>query len=182
MPIKVAPSPTVSAGLRCHASDQSRHPRAEAPDPSRGSARVRPRQGLLRERMTGWVDGPERRCTLPFELWPAPNRGEGSELAEEFAGDGVDDPDVQVLDEQDDVGSAVGSADADVTELSGHAQGDRACWHEYTRCTPKVIDPANVSGCMAWLIRTVHSGDGNGLRHPTPYLVATWWSRRPPDE
>ena len=32
----------------------------------------------------------------------------------EFAGDGVDDADLEVLDEQDDVGSFVGSADADV--------------------------------------------------------------------
>ncbi len=40
--------------------------------------------------------------------------GVDGELAEEFAGDGVDDADVEVLDEQDDVGSLVGSADADV--------------------------------------------------------------------
>jgi hypothetical protein len=36
------------------------------------------------------------------------------ELAEELAGGGVDDAEVQVVDEQDDVGSGVGSADADV--------------------------------------------------------------------
>ena len=36
------------------------------------------------------------------------------ELAEEFAGGGVDDAYVEVLDEQVDVGSGVGSADADV--------------------------------------------------------------------
>jgi hypothetical protein len=40
--------------------------------------------------------------------------GIDSEFAEQFAGDGVDDSDVEVLDEQDDVGSGVGSADADV--------------------------------------------------------------------
>jgi len=34
--------------------------------------------------------------------------GVDGELAEEFAGDGVDDAYVEVLDEQDDVGSAVG--------------------------------------------------------------------------
>ena len=34
--------------------------------------------------------------------------------------------DVEVLDEQDDVGSGVGSADADVAELAGDAQGDGA--------------------------------------------------------
>ncbi len=48
--------------------------------------------------------------------------GVDGELAEEFAGDGVDDSDVEVLDEQDDVGSAVGSADADVAKLTGHPQ------------------------------------------------------------
>jgi len=38
----------------------------------------------------------------------------------------VDDPDVQVLDEQQDVGSGVGSADADAVELPRVAQGDGA--------------------------------------------------------
>jgi len=36
------------------------------------------------------------------------------QFAEEFAGGGVDDPDVEVVDEHDDVGSGVGSSDADV--------------------------------------------------------------------
>ena len=48
------------------------------------------------------------------------------EFAEQFAGDGVDDAYVEVLDEQDYVGSGVGSADSDVAELAGHAQGDAA--------------------------------------------------------
>jgi hypothetical protein len=38
------------------------------------------------------------------------------EVAEEFAGGGVDDADVQVLDQQQNVGSGVGPADADVVE------------------------------------------------------------------
>jgi hypothetical protein len=38
--------------------------------------------------------------------------GVDGELAEEFAGRGVDDAYVEVLDEQVDVGSGVGSADA----------------------------------------------------------------------
>ena len=42
--------------------------------------------------------------------------GVEGELAEEFAGGGVDDADVEIGDEQDDVGSGVGSADADVVE------------------------------------------------------------------
>jgi hypothetical protein len=48
------------------------------------------------------------------------------ELAEEFAGGGVDDPDLEVVDQDDDAGSAVGSADADVAESAGDAQGDAA--------------------------------------------------------
>ena len=38
--------------------------------------------------------------------------GVDGELAEEFAGDGVDDADFVVLDEQEDVGSGVGSAES----------------------------------------------------------------------
>ena len=52
--------------------------------------------------------------------------GVEGELAQEFAGGGVDYPNVAVLDEQDDVGSGVGSADADVVESSGHPEGDHA--------------------------------------------------------
>jgi hypothetical protein len=52
--------------------------------------------------------------------------GVEDELAEELAGGGVDHADVQVLDEQDDVGSGVGSADADVVQPAGQAQGDAA--------------------------------------------------------
>src|SRR5215472_9413569 len=48
------------------------------------------------------------------------------ELAEELAGGGVDDPDVEVLDEQQDVGSGVGSADADAVEPAGVAECDGA--------------------------------------------------------
>src|ERR1700757_881641 len=39
--------------------------------------------------------------------------GVEGELAEEFSGGGVDDADFQVVDEQEDAGSGVGSADAD---------------------------------------------------------------------
>ena len=48
------------------------------------------------------------------------------QVAEEFSGGGVDDADVEVVDEQDDVGSGVGSADADVVESAVNAQGDDA--------------------------------------------------------
>src|SRR3954470_20235040 len=52
--------------------------------------------------------------------------GVDGELAEEFAGGGVDDADVQVLDEQQDVGSGVGPADADVVRGAGQAESDAA--------------------------------------------------------
>jgi hypothetical protein len=45
---------------------------------------------------------------------------------DQFAGGGVDDADVQVLDEQQDVGSGVGPADSDMAELAAGAQGDGA--------------------------------------------------------
>ena len=48
------------------------------------------------------------------------------ELAEEFSGGGVDGADVEVLNEDDDVGSGVGSADADVVEPSVVPEGDDA--------------------------------------------------------
>lgn len=50
--------------------------------------------------------------------------GVDGQFAQEFAGRGVDDADARVLGEQEDVGSGVGSADADVSELAGDAQGD----------------------------------------------------------
>jgi hypothetical protein len=48
------------------------------------------------------------------------------EVAEELAGGGVDDADAQVLDDQQDVGSGVGPADAEVVEPPGVAEGDGA--------------------------------------------------------
>src|SRR4029453_18046225 len=68
---------------------------------------------------SGWGDG-----------WSAGGLGvdvgvEG-EVAEQFAGGGVDDADVAVGGEQGDAGSGVGSADADVVEPAVVAQGDVA--------------------------------------------------------
>ena len=48
--------------------------------------------------------------------------GVEDELAEDLAGGGVDDGDVEVLDEESDVGSGVGSSDADVVESAVVAQ------------------------------------------------------------
>ena len=52
--------------------------------------------------------------------------GVEGEVAEEFAGGGVDDADVEVVDEEDDGGAGVGAADADVVHASGAAEGDGA--------------------------------------------------------
>ena len=52
--------------------------------------------------------------------------GVEDELAEQLAGGGVDDADVQVLDEEQDAGAGVGAADADVVKLAAVAQGDDA--------------------------------------------------------
>ena len=47
-------------------------------------------------------------------------------VGREFAGVFVDHEDVAVLDQQQDVGSGVGSSDADVVQASVVAQGDHA--------------------------------------------------------
>jgi hypothetical protein len=65
-------------------------------------------------------------------LWPARSSAGGlvslvgveGELARKLAGAGVDDADVQVLDEEQDAGSGVGPAGADVVEPSLVAEGD----------------------------------------------------------
>ena len=48
------------------------------------------------------------------------------QVAQDLAGGVVQDGDVEVLDEQDDVGSGAGSADADVSEPTGDAERDAA--------------------------------------------------------
>ena len=48
--------------------------------------------------------------------------GVEGEVAEEFAGGGVEDADVEVVDEEDDGGAGVGAADADVVQATGVAQ------------------------------------------------------------
>jgi hypothetical protein len=48
------------------------------------------------------------------------------EVAQELTGSGVDDADVQILGEEQDAGSGVGAADADVVEAAVVAEGDFA--------------------------------------------------------
>lgn len=52
--------------------------------------------------------------------------GVEGEVAENFAGGGVDDADVEVVDERDDVGSGELFVDADVVESAVVADGDVA--------------------------------------------------------
>jgi hypothetical protein len=66
------------------------------------------------------------------------------EFSEEFAGGGVDDADLEVLGEQQDVGSGVGSSVGDVSQSAGDAQGDGAGLVE-----PVLADPVVGLGC--WL-------------------------------
>ena len=66
--------------------------------------------------------------------------GVDGEFAQELAGGGVDHAHLVVLNEQDDVGSGVGSSDADVAQGPGHAQGDGA-----GAADPVVTDTVSVS-------------------------------------
>jgi hypothetical protein len=75
------------------------------------------------------------------------------QVAQDFSGGGVDDGDVEVLDEQDDVGSGVGSADADVAESAGDAQGDAA----------GLVDLV-ASGAVVGVAAAIGAGGGFGQR------------------
>ena len=79
--------------------------------------------------------------------------GVEGEVAEEFAGGGVDDADVEVGDEDDDVGSGVFSADADVVQAAVVAQRDLAGGVDAVVADPVVN--GTVGGCG--------SGFGTGL-------------------
>ena len=68
------------------------------------------------------------------------------EFAHEFAGAGVDDADIEVLDEHDDVGSGVGPADADVVEPSLVAEGEGAGFADDVGADPVVGVGGPVAG------------------------------------
>jgi len=61
-----------------------------------------------------------------FEAWLVAAVWVEGEVAEEFAGGGVDDSDVEVVDDENDWGVFVGAADADVVHSSGVAEADGA--------------------------------------------------------
>ncbi|MDX2467001.1 MAG: hypothetical protein QNL12_06790 [Acidimicrobiia bacterium] len=65
--------------------------------------------------------------------------GVEGEVADDFAGVGVDDVDVEFFDEHGDVGSGMGSAYADVVKLAGVAQGDGAGVSNDVLADPVVI-------------------------------------------
>src|SRR5215510_1429637 len=88
-------------------------------DVSRHRQRPEPSLGLGRWWFSGWWSGGSA-GGLVVDV------GVEGEVAEEFAGGGVDDADVAVGGEQGDAGSGVGSADADVVESAVVAQGDVA--------------------------------------------------------
>ena len=80
-------------------------------------------------------------------------------MTEHFAGSGVDDPDVEVGDEEDDGGSGVGSSDADVVESAVVAEGHRAAVVDAVVADPVVGVGvvAGRGGCGAGLV-----GGGRG--------------------
>ena len=69
------------------------------------------------------------------------------EFADELAGGGVDDPDVQVLDEHEDPGAGVLVAGADVVEAAAGAQGELAGWVGSVGADAVVGAGGAVAGC-----------------------------------
>ncbi len=90
--------------------------------------------------------------------------GVDGQLAQDCSGGGVDDGDVEVLDEQDDVGSGVGSADADVAESAGDAQGDAAGFVDLVVSGAVVAVGAAVAGGGGFGQRCVDRGGGGLVR------------------
>ena len=72
--------------------------------------------------------------------------GVEGEVAEEFAGGGVDDAYIEVCDEDDDVGSGVFSSDADVMQPAVVAQRDLAGGVDAVVADPVVDVAVGVGG------------------------------------
>ena len=79
--------------------------------------------------------------------------GVEGEVAEEFAGCGVDDADVEPSDEEDDVGSGVFSADSDVVEATVVSERDLA----------GVVDPVVSDSVVGARCGGFRGGFGAGL-------------------
>ena len=96
--------------------------------------------------------------------------GVDDQLAQQLAGGCVDDADLEVLDEQQDGGSGVGSADTDVVEAAVDPQGDLA-----------VGVDAVVPDAVVGVVTCGGSGFGAGLvghgrgRSAGQRSVGRWW-------
>src|SRR3954451_5364065 len=82
------------------------------------------------------------------------------EVAEGLAGGGVDDADVEAGDEQEDGGSGLGHADADVVEAAGVAEGDFAGGVDVVVANA-VVSVAVPAGCGGFGPRLVGGGGGD---------------------
>ena len=76
--------------------------------------------------------------------------GVDGEFSDEFAGDGVDDADVEVLADDQDVGSGEGSSEADVVHLAGDTQADSS------------VGDAVVADAPVWVVALAGGGFGSG--------------------
>ena len=72
--------------------------------------------------------------------------GVEDEFSEQFAGGGVQDADVHVLDQERDVGSGVGAADADVVEAAAGAEREVAGFADFVVADAVVGVGAAVAG------------------------------------
>ncbi|GAC1611644.1 MAG: hypothetical protein NVS3B26_26570 [Mycobacteriales bacterium] len=71
---------------------------------------------------------------------------------------------MEVLDEQENVGSGVGSADADVAELAGDAQGDAAGFVDLVAADPVVGVGGAVAAGRGFGSRGVDGRGGRAVR------------------
>ena len=106
---------------------------------------------------------------MPFSGWWSGWAAEGlvvaggveGEVAEQFAGGGVEDADVEVGDEDDDSGSGVLVTEADVVEAAVVAQGDSAGLVDAVVADPVVGVGALAGGGLG--TRLVGGGGGGAL-------------------
>nr|WP_285691100.1 hypothetical protein [Actinoplanes sp. NBRC 103695] len=87
----------------------------------------------------------------------------------------MDDPDVEVLDEYQDVGSGDADADADVAELSGDAQGDGAGFVDRVVADPVVGVAGAVGAGNGFGAGLVGGGRGGPVgRRPVGRWLYSW--------
>jgi hypothetical protein len=96
--------------------------------------------------------------------------GVGDQLAEELPGGGVDHADVEVVDNQDDMGSGVGSADAEVVQPAGYAQGDPAAVVDAVVADPVVGSASRL--LAGWALGRCHRRSRGGPVRQGPVRLA----------